>query len=86
MTVCTHLLFRVSADHLLAKLLSVLGTLGGHHLDSLSILDRVNHEHWRDGGRSAGLSFGHLKVRVARAQWHCSLPCWPEPSVPGRSL
>ncbi|XP_077009426.1 protein mab-21-like 4 [Tamandua tetradactyla] len=54
--------WRVSADHLLAKLLSVLGTLGGHHLDSLSILDRVNHEHWRDGGRSAGLSFGHLKM------------------------
>ncbi|XP_074220812.1 protein mab-21-like 4 isoform X2 [Camelus bactrianus] len=36
--------------------------LQGHRLDSLSILDRVNHESWRDGGQGPGLTFGHLKT------------------------
>ncbi|XP_008051018.1 uncharacterized protein C2orf54 homolog [Carlito syrichta] len=54
--------WRVSTDYLLTRLLDALGTLQGHHLDSLSILDRVNHESWRDGGQSAGLTFSHLKT------------------------
>lgn len=62
---------RVSTDYLLTRLLGALGSLQGHRLDSLSILDRVNHESWRDGGRSPGLTFSHLKVRVggSRAPW-----------------
>ncbi|XP_004485180.3 protein mab-21-like 4 [Dasypus novemcinctus] len=68
-------LWRVSADHPLAELLSALGTLQGHHLDSLSILDRVNHESWRDGGRSAGLGFSHLKVALL---WAAALFPAPE--------
>ncbi|KAM5326447.1 protein mab-21-like 4 [Glossophaga mutica] len=55
-------LWRVSVDYLLTRLLGALGTLPGHRLDSLCILDRVNHESWRDGGRSPGLTFGHLKT------------------------
>lgn len=55
---------RVSTDDLLTRLLHALGSLQGHRLDSLSILDRVNHESWRDGGQSPGLTFGHLKVRA----------------------
>lgn len=55
-------LWRVSTDDLLTRLLNVLGSLQGHRLDSLSILDRVNHESWCDGGRSPGLNFGHLKM------------------------
>lgn len=35
---------RVSSDDLLTRLVNVLGSLQGHRLDSLSILDRVNHE------------------------------------------
>ncbi|XP_037705848.1 protein mab-21-like 4 [Choloepus didactylus] len=54
--------WRVSTDHLVAQLLHALGALRGHRLDSLSVLDRVNLEHWRDGGRSPGLTFGHLKM------------------------
>ncbi|XP_038605090.1 protein mab-21-like 4 [Tachyglossus aculeatus] len=52
----------VSTNHLLSKLLSIVGTLKGHRLDSLSILDRVNNEKWRDGGKTAGLTFTHLKM------------------------
>lgn len=67
---------RVSTDDLLTRLLNVLGSLQGHRLDSLSILDRVNHESWCDGGRSPGLNFGHLKVRVG-AQRARSLSAGP---------
>ncbi|XP_011851779.1 PREDICTED: uncharacterized protein C2orf54 homolog isoform X1 [Mandrillus leucophaeus] len=55
-------LWRTSTDYLLTRLLGELGSLQGHRLDSLSILDRVNHESWRDGGRTDGLTFGHLKT------------------------
>nr|XP_031530535.1 protein mab-21-like 4 isoform X3 [Vicugna pacos] len=54
--------WRVSTDHLLTRLLGALGSLRGHRLDSLSILDRVNHESWRDSGQGPGLTFGHLKT------------------------
>ncbi|XP_008592885.1 PREDICTED: uncharacterized protein C2orf54 homolog [Galeopterus variegatus] len=54
--------WRISTDYLLSRLLGALGSLQGHRLDSLSILDRVNHESWRDGGQSDGLTFGHLKT------------------------
>lgn len=54
--------WRVSTDYLLTRLLAALGSRQGHRLDSLSILDRVNHESWRDGGQSPGLTFGHLKT------------------------
>lgn len=68
-------LWRVSTDYLLARLLSALGTLPGHRLDSLSILDRVNHESWCDGGRSPGLTFSHLQVVLL---WACALFPAPE--------
>ncbi|XP_008136691.2 protein mab-21-like 4 [Eptesicus fuscus] len=55
-------LWRVSMDYLLTRLLSALGSLPGHRLDSLSILDRVNHESWCDSGQSPGLTFDHLKA------------------------
>ncbi|XP_077725670.1 protein mab-21-like 4 [Canis aureus] len=55
-------LWRVSTDHLLTRLLGALGSFRGHRLDSLSILDRVNHESWRDSGQSPGLTYGHLKT------------------------
>ncbi|XP_077814231.1 protein mab-21-like 4 isoform X4 [Macaca mulatta] len=55
-------LWRTSTNYLLTRLLGELGSLQGHRLDSLSILDRVNHESWRDGGRTDGLTFGHLKT------------------------
>lgn len=54
--------WRRCSDRLLSALLRALGSLQGHRLDSLSILDRINHEHWRDGGRSPGLTFSHLKL------------------------
>ncbi|XP_057602665.1 protein mab-21-like 4 [Hippopotamus amphibius kiboko] len=54
--------WRVSDDYLLTRLLSALASLQGHRLDSLSILDRVNHESWRDGGQGPGLTFSHLKT------------------------
>ncbi|XP_012889116.1 PREDICTED: uncharacterized protein C2orf54 homolog [Dipodomys ordii] len=54
--------WRVSTEHLLTRLLGELGSLRGHRLDSLSILDRVNLESWRGGGRSPGLTFDHLKT------------------------
>ncbi|XP_007941545.2 protein mab-21-like 4 [Orycteropus afer afer] len=54
--------WRVSTDHLLTRLVSVLGSLPGHRLDSLSILDRVNHDSWQDGSQSMGLTFRHLKM------------------------
>ncbi|KAM5229120.1 protein mab-21-like 4 [Ctenodactylus gundi] len=54
--------WRTSTGYLLTRLLSVLGSLQGHRLDSLSILDRVNHESWRDGGQGPGLNFVHLKT------------------------
>ncbi|XP_066202645.1 protein mab-21-like 4 [Saccopteryx leptura] len=55
-------LWRVSTDYVLTRLLSALDSLPGHRLDSLSILDRINHENWRDGGQSPGLTFDHLKT------------------------
>ncbi|XP_077613466.1 protein mab-21-like 4 [Crocuta crocuta] len=67
--------WRVSTDYLLTRLLGALGSLQGHRLDSLSILDRVNHESWRDGGRSPGLTFGHLKTVLL---WACALFPAPE--------
>lgn len=66
---------RVSTDDLLTRLLHALGSLQGHRLDSLSILDRVNHESWRDGGQSPGLTFGHLKVRGGARRAPCP-GCW----------
>ncbi|XP_004412770.1 PREDICTED: uncharacterized protein C2orf54 homolog [Odobenus rosmarus divergens] len=54
--------WRVSTDYLLTRLLAALGSFPGHRLDSLSILDRVNRESWRNGGQSPGLTFRHLKT------------------------
>ncbi|KAM5155751.1 protein mab-21-like 4 [Callospermophilus lateralis] len=56
--------WRTSTGYPLTQLLSVLGSLQGHRLDSLCILDRVNHESWRDGGQSPGLTFDHLKMAL----------------------
>ncbi|KAB1279065.1 Uncharacterized protein Cadr_000007647 [Camelus dromedarius] len=68
--------WRVSTDYLLTRLLGVLGSLQGHRLDSLSILDRVNHESWRDGGQGPGLTFGHLKVHPATPHTPGGLTPW----------
>ncbi|XP_012611054.2 protein mab-21-like 4 [Microcebus murinus] len=68
-------LWRTSTDYLLTRLLAALGALQGHRLDSLSVLDRVNHESWRDGGRRAGLTFSHLKTVLL---WACVLFPAPE--------
>nr|XP_020038652.1 uncharacterized protein C2orf54 homolog [Castor canadensis] len=54
--------WRISTSYLLTRLLGVLGSLQGHRLDSLSILDRVNLEKWRGGGQISGLTFDHLKT------------------------
>ncbi|XP_074154090.1 protein mab-21-like 4 [Sminthopsis crassicaudata] len=54
--------WRISTDNLITKLLSIVGSLKGYRLDSLSILDRVNNEGWREGGKKAGLTFDHLKM------------------------
>uniref|UniRef100_A0A4X2LTB1 Mab-21 like 4 n=1 Tax=Vombatus ursinus TaxID=29139 RepID=A0A4X2LTB1_VOMUR len=54
--------WRISTDNLVTKLLSIVGSLQGYRLDSLSILDRVNNESWREGGKKAGLTFDHLKM------------------------
>ncbi|XP_030072734.1 protein mab-21-like 4 isoform X1 [Microcaecilia unicolor] len=56
----THYQWRYSSHQLLRKLFDIVDTLGGHRLDSLSILDRVNNEYWLEGDR--GLSFYHLKI------------------------
>lgn len=56
------LAFRISTGYLLSRLLDALGSLPGHRLDSLSILDRVNLESWRGGSQNHGLTFDHLKV------------------------
>lgn len=56
------LAFRISTGYLLSRLLDALGSLPGHRLDSLSILDRVNLESWGGGSQNHGLSFDHLKV------------------------
>uniref|UniRef100_A0A8D2B991 Mab-21 like 4 n=1 Tax=Sciurus vulgaris TaxID=55149 RepID=A0A8D2B991_SCIVU len=67
--------WRTSSGYPLTQLLGVLGSLRGHRLDSLSILDRVNHESWRDGGQSPGLTFDHLKVALL---WASALFPTPE--------
>ncbi|XP_005411202.1 PREDICTED: uncharacterized protein C2orf54 homolog [Chinchilla lanigera] len=67
--------WRACTGYLLTQLLGELGALRGHRLDSLSILDRVNHEHWRDGGREPGLTFNHLKTVLL---WACALFPAPE--------
>ncbi|XP_068939492.1 protein mab-21-like 4 [Petaurus breviceps papuanus] len=54
--------WRISTDNLVTKLLSIVGSLQGYRLDSLSILDRVNNESWREGGKKAGLTFDQLKM------------------------
>ncbi|KAM4836175.1 protein mab-21-like 4 [Thomomys bottae] len=56
--------WRASTEYMLTRLLGELGTLRGHRLDSLSILDRVNLESWRGGGQSPGLTFDHLKTAL----------------------
>ncbi|KAM6152712.1 protein mab-21-like 4 [Erethizon dorsatum] len=67
--------WRACTGYLLTWLLGELGTLRGHRLDSLSLLDRVNHERWRDGGREPGLTFNHLKTVLL---WACALFPAPE--------
>lgn len=54
--------WRISTGYLLSRLLDALGSLPGHRLDSLSILDRVNLESWRGGSQNHGLTFDHLKT------------------------
>uniref|UniRef100_A0A8C5KB63 Mab-21-like 4 n=1 Tax=Jaculus jaculus TaxID=51337 RepID=A0A8C5KB63_JACJA len=56
--------WRTSTGYLLSQLLGALGSLPGHRLDSLSVLDRVNLESWRGGGQNPGLTFDHLKTAL----------------------
>ncbi|XP_003474415.1 protein mab-21-like 4 [Cavia porcellus] len=67
--------WRTCTGYLLTQLLGELGTLQGHRLDSLALLDRVNHEHWRAGGHESGLTFDHLKNALL---WACALFPAPE--------
>ncbi|XP_020844643.1 protein mab-21-like 4 isoform X2 [Phascolarctos cinereus] len=60
--------WRISTDNLVTKLLGIVGSLQGYRLDSLSILDRVNNESWREGGKKAGLTFDHLKHNLLQGQ------------------
>lgn len=67
------LAFRISTGYLLSRLLDALGSLPGHRLDSLSILDRVNLESWRGGSQNPGLTFDHLKVCMVAQNLPCSV-------------
>lgn len=77
---------RVSMDYLLTRLLSALGSLPGHRLDSLSILDRVNRESWCDSGQSPGLTFDHLKVHVGGSAGPLSITRGPGQGTPRWTL
>ncbi|GAB1285266.1 Protein mab-21-like 4 [Apodemus speciosus] len=59
--------WRISTGYLLSRLLDALGSLPGHRLDSLSILDRVNLESWQGGSQNRGLTFDHLKNKRVTA-------------------
>ncbi|KAM7161050.1 LOW QUALITY PROTEIN: protein mab-21-like 4 [Macrochelys suwanniensis] len=51
-----------STNHPVMKLLHIAGTLKGHHLDCLRLLDQVNSEDWKEEGRKSRLTFNHLKM------------------------
>ncbi|XP_066478359.1 protein mab-21-like 4 [Tiliqua scincoides] len=54
--------WRYSTNRSVLKLVQIVGTLKGYRLDSLRLLDQVNHEHWREEGKKKGLTFHHLKM------------------------
>ncbi|XP_053166778.1 protein mab-21-like 4 [Hemicordylus capensis] len=54
--------WRYSTNRSILKLVQIVSTLKGYRLDSLRLLDQVNHENWREGGKKKGLPFHHLKM------------------------
>ncbi|XP_077205125.1 protein mab-21-like 4 isoform X2 [Paroedura picta] len=54
--------WRYSTNRPILRLLQIMSTLKGYCLDSLRILDRVNHEYWREEGKNKGLTFHHLRM------------------------
>uniref|UniRef100_A0A6J0T0A3 Protein mab-21-like 4 n=1 Tax=Pogona vitticeps TaxID=103695 RepID=A0A6J0T0A3_9SAUR len=54
--------WRYSTSRAILKLLQIVSTLKGYRLDSLRILNQVNHENWREEGKETGLTFHHLKM------------------------
>ncbi|XP_007427572.1 uncharacterized protein C2orf54 homolog [Python bivittatus] len=54
--------WRYSTNRSILKLVQIVSTLKGYRLDSLSLLDQINHENWREKGKEKGLTFQHLKM------------------------
>ncbi|XP_054838083.1 protein mab-21-like 4 isoform X1 [Eublepharis macularius] len=54
--------WRYSTSRPILKLLQIVSTLKGYCLDSLRLLDQINHEYWREEDKYKGLNFHHLKV------------------------
>ncbi|KAH0623982.1 hypothetical protein JD844_007218 [Phrynosoma platyrhinos] len=53
--------WRYCTNRSILKLLQIVSSLKGYHLDSLRLLDQVNHENWREESKK-GLTFHHLKM------------------------
>nr|XP_056706107.1 protein mab-21-like 4 [Euleptes europaea] len=66
--------WRYSTNRPTLKLLQIMSTLKGYCLDSLRLLDQVNHEYWRDEGKNKGLMFHHLKMVLLWATHFFSSP------------
>ncbi|XP_070609342.1 protein mab-21-like 4 isoform X2 [Erythrolamprus reginae] len=54
--------WRYSTNRPISKLVQILRTLKGYRLDSLCLLDQINHEYWKEKGEEKGLTFQHLKM------------------------
>uniref|UniRef100_A0A670XX04 Mab-21 like 4 n=1 Tax=Pseudonaja textilis TaxID=8673 RepID=A0A670XX04_PSETE len=54
--------WRYSTNRPISKLVQIVSTLKGYRLDSLCLLDQINHEYWREKGEEKGLTFQHLKM------------------------
>uniref|UniRef100_A0A7M4ERT5 Mab-21 like 4 n=2 Tax=Crocodylus porosus TaxID=8502 RepID=A0A7M4ERT5_CROPO len=54
--------WRYSTNRPVVRLLHIVGTMEGHRLDSLRLLDQVNSEDWREEGKKRGLTFKHLEM------------------------
>uniref|UniRef100_A0ACB8FB66 Uncharacterized protein n=1 Tax=Sphaerodactylus townsendi TaxID=933632 RepID=A0ACB8FB66_9SAUR len=66
--------WRYSTNRPSLKLLQIVSTLKGYYLDSLRLLDQVNHEYWRDEDKKNCLTFHHLKMVLLWATRFFSSP------------
>ncbi|XP_060098129.1 protein mab-21-like 4 isoform X1 [Heteronotia binoei] len=66
--------WRYSTSRPILKLLQIISTRKGYCLDSLCLLEQVNHEYWREEGKSKGLTFHHLKMVLLWATHFFSSP------------